>query len=125
VVAPTPGAKQVDFSAYWRDLRAALLSADSESASRLAEFPFAVRGEMDDDPVRQIERAGFADILRKLLAQDVGLSAEPEPLSRYLQRFPSPPADAVTGTTARIASMQFALRPEGWRMVGAYLAESE
>ena len=124
-VAPTTGTRQVDFSVYWRELRAALLSADPESASRWAEFPFTVRGEMDDDPVRQIERAGFADIVRRLLAQDVGLSAEPEPLSRYLQRFPSPPADAVTGTTARVASMEFDLRPEGWRFVGAYLGDSE
>jgi hypothetical protein len=48
--------------------------------ANLAAFPFTVRGEMDDDPIRQIERAAFAPILRQWLAQAVGLSPDPEPL---------------------------------------------
>lgn len=118
-------ANQTDFNSYWRELRPALLAANAESVARLTEFPFTVRGELDDDPVRSIERPAFPGILRQLLAQDVGLSPEPEPLSRYLKRTETVPPSAVTGTAARVASMQFALGSDGWRFVGAYLGESE
>jgi hypothetical protein len=123
--APAAAAAQSDFSAYWRDLRAALLSDSPESVSRLARFPFTVRGEMDDDPVQQVDRAAFAAVVRRLLAQDVGLAPQPEPLSHYLARTPSPPANAIAGKTARVANMQFAWSPEGWQFVGAYLAANE
>ena len=93
--------------------------------ARLARFPFAVRGEADDDPVRHVERPAFPAILRQLLARDVGLSPEPEPLSQYLTRMSTAPSGAVSGTTARVASLQFALGPDGWRLVGAYLEDSE
>jgi hypothetical protein len=118
-------ANQTDFNSYWRELRPALLAANAESVARLTKFPFTVRGELDDDPVRAIERPAFPAILRRLLAQDVGLSPEPEPLSRYLKRIETVPPSAVTGTAARVASMQFALGSDGWRFVGAYLGESE
>lgn len=129
VVRPTENAlataKQTDFSSYWRELRTALLAADAESVARLTKFPFTVKGELDDDPVQAIERPAFPAMLRQLLAQDVGLSPDPEPLSHYLKRVDTVPPDAVAGTTARVASMQFALGPDGWRFVGAYLGESE
>lgn len=117
-------ANQTDFNSYWRELRPALLAANAESVARLTKFPFTVRGELDDDPVRAIERPAFPDILRQLLAQDVGLSPEPEPLSRYLKRVGAVPPNAVAGTSARVASMQFALGADGWRFVGAYLGDS-
>jgi hypothetical protein len=118
-------ANQTDFISYWRELRPALLAANAEAVARLTNFPFTVRGELDDDPVRTIERPAFPAILRQLLAQDVGLSPEPEPLSRYLKRVDTVPPSAVAGKVARVASMQFALGSDGWRFVGAYLGESE
>lgn len=118
-------ANQTDFNSYWRELRSALLAANAESVARLTKFPFTVRGELDDDPVRAIERPAFPAMLRQLLAQDVGLSPEPEPLSHYLKRVETVPPSAVAGATARVAGMQFALGPDGWRFVGAYLGESE
>jgi hypothetical protein len=118
-------AKQTDFNSYWRELRPALLAANAESVARLTRFPFTVRGELDDDPMQSIERPAFPSILGQLLAQDVGLSPEPEPLSRYLKRVDTVPPSAVTGTAARVASMQFELGSDGWRFVGAYLGESE
>lgn len=120
-----PKAKQNDFGVYWGELRSALLSGDAEAAARLATFPFAVRGEADDDPVRHVERPAFPATLRQLLARDVGLSPEPEPLSQYLKRMNAAPPGAVSGTTARVASLQFALGSDGWRLVGAYLEGSE
>ena len=118
-------AKHNDFTVYWGELRSALLGGDAEAVARLARFPFAVRGEADDDPVRHVERPAFPAILRQLLARDVGLSPEPEPLSQYLKRMNAAPPGAVSGTTARVASLQFALGPDGWRLVGAYLEDSE
>lgn len=117
--------KHTDFASYWQEMRAALLSGSAEAVAPLAAFPFTVRGEMDDDPVRHVERAAFPTILRQLLAQDVGLSPEPEPLSKYLNRMTTVPPGAVSGATARVASMQFALRSDGWRFVGAYLGDAE
>jgi hypothetical protein len=117
--------KHTDFAVYWRELRTALLSGSAEAVAPLAAFPFTVRGEMDDDPVRHVERPAFPAILRQLLAQDVGLSPAPEPLSQYVKRMNTVPPSAVSGTTARVASMQFALGSDGWRLVGAYLGDSE
>jgi hypothetical protein len=117
-------ANQTDFNSFWRELRPALLAANAESVARLTKFPFTVRGELDDDPVRAIERPAFPG-LRQLLAQDVGLSPEPESLSRYLKRVDTVPPRAIAGTVARVASMQFVLGSDGWRFVGAYPGESE
>ncbi|HVZ36200.1 MAG TPA: hypothetical protein VG963_27420 [Polyangiaceae bacterium] len=91
----------------------------------MTKFPFTVHGETDSDPVRHIDRAAFPAILRRLLAQDVGLSPQPEPLSQYLARMPKPPPNALQGQTARVAIMEFELGAEGWRFVGAYLGDSE
>lgn len=113
----------MDFPSYWRELRGALLRSDVEGVARLTDFPLAVRGEMDDDPVRRIERAQLEGVLQRLLAEDVGLSPDPEPLSQYLERVREPPAHARSGSTARIASLEFALGPKGWRLVKAYLPE--
>jgi hypothetical protein len=123
--ASHPAVGQTDFVAYWHELRRALSSANSEAVAQLAEFPFTVRGEMDSDPVQRIERGAFPDVLRRLLAQDVGLSPKPESLSQYLARTPDPPANALQGRTARVATMEFELLPGGWRFVGAYLGDSE
>ena len=117
--------KHADFAVYWRELRTALLSGSAEAVAPLASFPLTLRGEMDDDPVRHIERSAFPTTLRQLLAQDVGLSPDPEPLSQYVKRMSTVPPSAVSGTTARVANLQFALGSEGWRLVGAYLGDRE
>jgi hypothetical protein len=118
-------AKQTDFDAFWRELRPALLSANADAVARMTVFPLAVSGEMDDDAVRSIERTAFPAVFRQLLAQDVGLSPEPEALSDYVKRVNTLPSSTVDGTTARVASLEFGLTSQGWRLVRAYLGDAE
>jgi hypothetical protein len=112
-----------DFSDFWRHFRNGLLKPDVAGLARLTTFPVSTRGRSDNDPEGSVDRTQFSQLIRRLLAQDVGESEKPETLAEYLKRNEKAPANAVTGPTARVTHLQFALDASGWRFVGAYLSD--
>jgi hypothetical protein len=114
----------MDFADFWRHFREGLLKPDIPALARLTSFPVTTRGQSDSAPEGSIERALFSQLIRRLLAQDVGESEKQEPLLEYLKRNEKAPPSAVAGPSARVTHLQFALDPKsGWRFVGAFLAE--
>lgn len=114
----------MDFADFWRHFREGLLKPDIPALARLTSFPVTTRGQSDSAPEGSIERALFSQLIRRLLAQDVGESEKQEPLLEYLKRNEKAPPSAVTGPSARVTHLQFALDPKsGWRFVGAFLTD--
>jgi hypothetical protein len=125
---PAPAAAEpepvyTDFAEFWRHFRSGLLKPDFAALARLTSFPVTTRGESDRDPGGTVDRTQFSQLIRRLLAQDVGQSNKEEPLLDYLKRTQTAPPTAVTGPTARVSHLQFALAENGWRLVGAYLSD--
>jgi hypothetical protein len=125
---PAPAAAEpepvyTDFAEFWRHFRDGLLKPDFAALARLTSFPVTTRGETDRDPGGTVDRTQFTQLIRRLLAQDVGESNKEEPLSDYLKRTQTAPPTAVTGPTARVTHLQFARAENGWRFVGAYLSD--
>jgi hypothetical protein len=112
-----------DFADFWAHFRTGLLEPNVAALARLTTFPVSTRGRSDNDPEGSVGRAQFSQLIRRLLAQDVGESEKTETLSDYLKRNEKAPANAVTGPTARVTHLQFALDTSGWRFVGAYLSD--
>jgi hypothetical protein len=124
--APAPAEPEpvyTDFAEFWRHFRNGLLKPDFTGLARLTTFPVTTRGQSDRDPVGSVDRTQFSQLIRRLLAQDVGESSKQEPLSDYLKRTQAAPPNAVTGPTARVTHLQFALAANGWRFVGASLSD--
>lgn len=124
--APPPAEPEpvyTEFAEFWRHFRGGLLKPDIAALARLTSFPVATRGQSDRDPGGTVDRTQFSQLIRRLLAQDVGESNKQEPLSDYLKRTEAAPPTAVTGPTARVTHLQFALTESGWRFVGAYLSD--
>lgn len=124
--APAPAEPDpvyTDFAEFWRHFRNGLLEPDFNALARLTTFPVTTRGQSDRDPAGSVDRTQFNQLIRRLLAQDVGESNKEEPLSEYLKRTQAVPPNAVTGPAARITHLQFALAENGWRFVGASLAD--
>jgi hypothetical protein len=69
---------------YWPEFQAALKNSDYDVIVSHTNFPFKVRGEMDDSEVNTYDEKGFREILPKLLSYDTGLSATPQTQSDYL-----------------------------------------
>jgi hypothetical protein len=125
---PAPAAAEpepvyTDFAEFWGHFRNGLLKPDFAALARLTSFPVTTRGPSDRAPGGTVDRTQFSQLIRLLLAQDIGESNKEEPLSDYLKRVQTPPPNAVTGPSARVTHLQFALTEKGWRFVGAYLAD--
>ena len=137
-VAPGAAAEPADaqdaaaraaLAVFWTRFRTAALAGDPAAVAALARFPFRTRGEMDDDPTRTHDRAAFAALLPRLLAQDPGLAAEPETVRDLIARTAVLPADALDadGRRARLGPLVFerAAGEGGWRLAMAYLADGD
>jgi hypothetical protein len=122
------GEKSVDsvgFRSFWATFRRALLSTDVNALEQLTRLPLVLRGERDEDPVKQIAKGQLAELIGKLLQQDTGLSAKPEPVRDYIERFEAPPPDANAAGSdfARVTAFVFERHAGKWELTQAYLSQ--
>lgn len=74
---PPPGMKLganptvKNFEAFWKPFRAALLVSDTDALAKVTRFP--LRALSDSDPERSVDRGEFPRLVRRLLAQGIGL----------------------------------------------------
>jgi hypothetical protein len=122
-----PGAKAgknptvKNFEAFWKPFRQALLASDMDALAEVTMFP--LRALSDSDPTRNVERAEFPRLVRRLLAQDVGHFKDHESHLRLVKRLPRIPPDFVQGPTARVGDLQFWFDPNGWRFESAWVSD--
>ena len=112
-----------DFEPFWQQFRTAFLSSDLEALARMTKFPVRALGETQGEPEKSLGRVEFPRLVRRLLTQDAGKTPTPESHAQYLRHLDHLPPDAVQGPTARVGDLRFALEPEGWRFVSAYLSD--
>lgn len=115
--------RELEFSTFWNEFRAALLAGDETRLKSLTRFPLATRGPLDSDPVVAITSAGFPALLDRALAQDPGMREETDTLRAYVERTQTPPAKALgtSGATARVASFAFERVDGRWRLTMIYI----
>jgi hypothetical protein len=112
-------AGQSDFARFWASFRAAALADDRDAIVAMSRFPFAVKGQLDDEPAELVDAAEFRRRLPDLLLQDVGISPQPQPMLEYIERTEHP---AQAGAEAvQVGQFEFVLQPDGWRFAGAYV----
>jgi len=112
-----------DFELFWQQFRTAFLASDLEALARMTKFPVRGLGETQGEPEKSLGRVEFPRLMRRLQTQDAGKTPTRESHAQYLRHLDRLPPDAVQGSTARIGDLKFALEPEGWRFVSAYLSD--
>ena len=110
---------------YWSTFRQAVLNDDVSSVIAVTEFPFILRGQLDDSPVRHLSRDEFTGEFPRMLASDPGMSPDPTSMKDYIARTSKLPTSFcnATGNQVRVGDWVFNLTPNGWRLVEAYLDE--
>ncbi len=116
---PNDAADQ-SFVDFWQDFRRAALEIDVARVLSMTQLPFVTQGALDSDPSTKHDAESFRSIFPKLLQQDVGLSAQPEPMIEYLRRSTAP---SVEGEEASVGQFRFERIKGRWRLVSAYLEE--
>lgn len=61
-----------DAGIFWLAFRQALIDGDTAKLTSWARFPLKVRGELDDDPIRTIEKSQFTTLIAALMNQRAG-----------------------------------------------------
>jgi hypothetical protein len=113
-----------DLQHFWGDFRAAVLANDAQKVAALTRFPFKTRGTLDADPVETHDRAWFLDALDRLLAQDPGLSMQPDTMRALIERTRALSAESAGGrSAARLGDFVFEKTGEKWLFTLAYTAE--
>jgi hypothetical protein len=116
---------QGSFGAFWASFQAAVKARDADKVAALTRFPILVRGQLDADKPRRVDRAQFKKDLPRWLDQDTGLSARGETMRAYVLR-----TDAATleggrqrETSDRLihaGAFQFERTDGGWRLTQVY-----
>jgi hypothetical protein len=70
---------------FWKEFRCAVLLEEHSRVAELSNFPFRVRGGLDDDAVKELGREQFLRIIPKLLETDAGVSAEVVSMRRLIK----------------------------------------
>src|SRR5699024_5707681 len=109
-----------NFTAFWTDFRAALLASDWAAAERMTRFPVEVHGDLDDDPVRKVERAKLPQLLQKLLTQNSG--RDEKTVRDQLQQTRTPEMPAPGANQVRVNDFHFERSGGQWRFVATYLS---
>lgn len=113
-----------DFAAFWMEFRGAVLAANQAKLKEMTALPFTVEDSLDAT-TRIDEADAVAALWPALLAQDVGLSAEPESMQHYVERHEAPADGDVDagGDTARVGQFQFSRIDGHWKFTRAYLEQ--
>lgn len=116
-------AQTQSFDRFWAAFRQAVIAGDRERIVSMTRFPFETRGTSDDDPVRTHDRASFLRILDRLLADDAGMAATPEPMRRYIERTTTlTDRNHEPGATeAGVGNFDFRLVGGRWLFTRAYM----
>ena len=128
-VDPAVAARSADFAVFWTAFRRALLARDQAALASMTQLPIAVRGTLDDDPVRHVPAAQLAqlvdDVLRNPIQTPIqtgsGVSVLEQTQEQYVREHEQPGAkDQQTQDWARVADLEFCRKGERWRWCQTY-----
>lgn len=110
------------FKDFWKAFRSAALRGDMKALSSMIAVPFVVEDSLDTRK-RLDDVSAVLELMPSLLDQDVGLSAEPESMRRYIERLQEPNGMIPGSVEGRVRIGQFQFRRIGgrWMFVSAYL----
>lgn len=98
----------------------ALIAADWAALAGMTRFPVEVNGELDDEPVRKVDRAGLSKLMQKLLTQK-SQADERITVRQYVQQTTNPALPPPGRDHARINEFQFERNGGAWRFYMTYL----
>jgi hypothetical protein len=112
-----------EFQTFWTGFREAVLRGDKAAVESMTQFPFKTRGILDSDPVKTYDQASFDGIYEKLLAQDTGLSPEPETMRHLIERTKAGKGSGDGDEMARVGNFVFQKIADRWCFTQAYMEE--
>ena len=108
---------------YWEKFRGDVLGHNLPMITNQSQFPFELRGLLDESEKKQINRNDFIKVFPKLLSTDPGLSPTATTMKSLVittSRL-SPSFCNAYGNQFRVGTWVFELKPEGWRFVQAFI----
>ena len=110
------------FSDFWKEFRLPLLNNDIPRILEMTRFPFKVKGDLDMDGSKSLNKIEFKKRFNSLMEQDIRENLTPESMRQYIKKnkLISPKVD--DGQTS-VALFSFELVNAKWYFVGAYIED--
>jgi hypothetical protein len=108
---------------YWKAFRIAAIRSNLSAVANMSQFPFELRGTLDESNKRQVLYKEFIRLFPTLLKTDPGLSPTPTTMKSLLTTTTRllPSFCNSYGNQFRVGTWVFQLTPEGWRFVQAFI----
>jgi len=117
-----PGRQQQDLNELWSVFRSAALEKDWKKLEELTNFPLRVRGELDRDRTRRVDRREFSKVFDRFLREGV---FSPHEQLDFIRKTTSIDMAANSRDTCRIGDMIFKRTSSGWRLHTLYMHTSD
>lgn len=119
-------ANAVDFQRFWERFRQAVMNNDAAAIEAMVAFPFRIKGELDDDPVKTIDKPAFSRFFRASLRERAYMRHFNGSTLDFLRANPVFPKIELDGDGAqRIGNLLFQQRSDGWRLTMIYRSEDD
>lgn len=121
--------RNASFDAFWPSFRTAVLAYDVQALDQLVSYPLTVRGAMDYDPVKKINRDKIISTLKNALSQDGTIDLDNIPdetnLEEIKRKVTIPNKDYKWVTAAseymNVANLEFRKIKGKWKLNTIYI----
>jgi hypothetical protein len=104
-----------DFDDFWRVFRKTALEKDWRKLAVMTRFPLTVKGILDRDPVRLVDKREFANVFDEFLRQ--GVFSENEELEFIRKTTAIPKQIGESLDERRVGDMVFKKTDRGWLLI--------
>lgn len=110
------------FSIFWKEFRQPLLNNDMPRILEMTKFPFKVKGDLDMDGSKFLNKNEFKKQFNSFMEQDIREDLTPESMRQYIKKNKSIFPKIDDGQT-NIALFSFELIDGKWCFVSAYIED--
>lgn len=110
------------FSEFWKEFRTASLNNNITRVIELTKFPFSVKGDLDMDGSKVVDKGKFKKRFKSFMEQDTREDLKPESMREYIKKSQSISPRIDDGQTS-VALFSFELIGRKWYFVRVYVEE--
>lgn len=110
------------FSTFWKEFRLPALNNNMPRILEMTRFPFKVKGDLDMDGSKHLNKIEFEKQFNSLMKQDVRENLTPESMRQYIKKNKSISPKIDDGQT-NVALFSFELVKGKWYFVSAYVED--
>ena len=110
------------FSKFWKEFRQPSLNNDIPRILEMTKFPFKVKGDLDMDGSKSLNKIEFEKRFNSFMEQDIREGLTPESMRQYIKKNKVISPKIYDGQTS-VALFSFELINGKWYFVNAYIED--